>query len=187
MVSKFSIRKDIRGIRDAIAPDAQTAAGDAACRNLLALETVRDARSWFVYVSRGSEIGTHELIHRLIARGNEVTVPFITPPDTMAPRRIRSFAELQLSDLGFLEPVHGSDYELPIDVCVCPGLAFTEQGDRLGTGRGFYDRYLATRRPRLAVGLAYEAQIVPELPAEMHDRRMDLVVTEERIIRPQRF
>jgi 5-formyltetrahydrofolate cyclo-ligase len=63
-------------------------------------------------------------------------------------------------------------------------VAFTERGERLGAGRGYYDRYLAAHPPRLAIGFALECQIVPELPMELHDRRMDFVITEKRILRP---
>jgi len=89
---------------------------------------------------------------------------------------------------GLLEPdpktwERGSSKEP--DLALVPGLAFDPQGGRLGRGKGFYDRLLGDPCfQALKVGLAWSWQITDEVPAELHDVAMDLVVTEERIIRP---
>ena len=67
-----------------------------------------------------------------------------------------------------------------IDLMVVPGVAFTSSGDRLGRGKGYYDRYLSREGFRAyCVGVCYEHQLVGELPVEPHDRRMDEVVSGE--------
>jgi 5-formyltetrahydrofolate cyclo-ligase len=74
------------------------------------------------------------------------------------------------------------------EVLIVPLLAFTRRGDRLGYGGGFYDRTLAALRgagPVLAVGFAYAAQELPELPTEPTDQRLDLIVTETDVIQPE--
>jgi 5-formyltetrahydrofolate cyclo-ligase len=66
-----------------------------------------------------------------------------------------------------------------IDVVIVPGTAFTLDGHRLGQGGGWYDRFLAQLTPAcLKVGVCFGPQLVPELPVEPHDVRLDLVVTE---------
>src|SRR5262249_40926667 len=158
-------------------------ASQVICNRLLALPAIRDAKSWFIYVSTGSEVQTHSLIGTLLARGNIVTVPLVTGPDQMVPCRIQSLEDLHPGEFGILAPprkpsaVSEAHSEF-IEVCVCPAVAFTERGERLGWGRGFFDRYLAARPPELAIGLAYECQIVPQLPQEIHDRPVDFLVTE---------
>jgi 5-formyltetrahydrofolate cyclo-ligase len=70
-----------------------------------------------------------------------------------------------------------------IDLFLVPGLAFDAAGGRLGRGGGHYDATLAAmplRAPR--IGLAFEAQIVPEVPREAHDVALDAVVTEDRVL-----
>jgi 5-formyltetrahydrofolate cyclo-ligase len=68
---------------------------------------------------------------------------------------------------------------LTIDVVIVPGTAFTQDGDRLGQGGGWYDRFLRTLRPDcVTIGVAFALQIVEELPVEPHDVRVTLVVTE---------
>lgn len=65
-----------------------------------------------------------------------------------------------------------------IDLVVCPGVAFTADGRRLGRGRGYYDRYLGDPVFRgFRVGVCYAHQLVDDLPVEPHDVRMDRVIT----------
>lgn len=72
-----------------------------------------------------------------------------------------------------------------ISVFVVPGLAFDEQGNRLGHGVGYYDRLLSQApASTLLVGTALERRIFPEIPTDEHDVAMDVLVTESRVIRP---
>jgi 5-formyltetrahydrofolate cyclo-ligase len=183
MLSKPAIRREIRAARDALGTHERSRSSQVIVDRLLTLPAIRDAKSWFVYVSTGSEVQTHDLIRTLLARGNIVTVPLVTGPDQMVPCRIQSLDELHLGEFGILAPPRGDPYADFIEVCVCPAVAFTERGERLGWGRGFFDRYLAARPPELAIGLAYECQIVSQLPQEIHDRRMDFLATEKRLMR----
>ncbi len=66
-----------------------------------------------------------------------------------------------------------------VDVVVVPGLAFTPDGRRLGQGGGWYDRFLARTRPDcLGIGVAFDVQIVDDVPTEQHDVLLELVITE---------
>ena len=70
-----------------------------------------------------------------------------------------------------------------IDLVLVPGLAFDAAGGRLGRGGGFYDRFLATLGPAAArVGVAFDAQILPEVPTDGLDARMSCVVTDARVM-----
>lgn len=69
-------------------------------------------------------------------------------------------------------------------VMFCPLLGFSAKGGRLGYGAGFYDRWLAANRPALAVGLAWDCQLVDDLPLEAHDVPLDMIVTPTRIYGP---
>jgi 5-formyltetrahydrofolate cyclo-ligase len=66
-------------------------------------------------------------------------------------------------------------------IILVPGLGFTEQGERLGRGRGFYDKYLNNFNG-LIIGLGFELQIEKQLPTEEHDKLMNYIVTEKRLI-----
>jgi len=85
--------------------------------------------------------------------------------------------ELRPGQFGILEPVRATA-QLSPDVILVPGLAFTREGHRLGRGAGFYDRFLGASPPDIIkAGICFDFQVVPELPAEPHDVRMDLVIT----------
>ena len=70
-----------------------------------------------------------------------------------------------------------------IDLAIIPGVAFDEKGGRIGTGEGYYDRFI----PKLSVttrkvALALECQIIQQVPVESHDKHVDIIITDERII-----
>ena len=82
--------------------------------------------------------------------------------------------------LGAWEPV-GEVLAPPADLILVPGVAFDPTRHRLGRGKGFYDRWLAERGSAQAIGLAFDCQIVPSVPREAHDARLDVVITETRV------
>jgi 5-formyltetrahydrofolate cyclo-ligase len=90
---------------------------------------------------------------------------------------VASGNDLRPGQFGILEPVR-APAELSPDVILVPGLAFTREGHRLGRGAGFYDRFLGSSPPgTIKAGICFDFQVVPELPTESHDVRMDLVIT----------
>lgn len=90
-------------------------------------------------------------------------------------------AERELHRWGFSQPLAGSPEvdPLTVDVVLVPGAVFSTPGDRLGHGKGYYDRLLATLRPGAErVGVTFDALVVPVLPVETHDVRMTHLATE---------
>lgn len=68
------------------------------------------------------------------------------------------------------------------DVILIPGIVFSESGERIGRGKGFYDKYLANYRG-IKIGLCFSLQVTQSLPTERHDVALDYIVTEEKIIK----
>lgn len=102
--------------------------------------------------------------------------------DVMEFHHIRDLSELELSTWGILEPKANAEIIDPtkIDLLLCPGLAFTQSGHRLGKGKGYYDRYLARynqERPT-CYGVTFSAFVCKSIPCETHDIRMDRVLDE---------
>ena len=74
-----------------------------------------------------------------------------------------------------------------VDFVVVPGAAFSPEGDRLGLGGGYYDRYLAEKAPQAyRAALTFDGQVVPSVPMEAHDARVNLILTETRRIEPNK-
>lgn len=88
--------------------------------------------------------------------------------------------DLAVGPFGMLQPEAAAEAFAP-DVLFVPLLGFTAAGERLGQGGGHYDRWLAEHPPRLAIGLAWDAQLCADLPIEPHDVRLDMVITPTRI------
>lgn len=139
------------------------------------------------YILQESEMDPAPLVRALHARGHAVCLP-CTPPSGK-PLIFRSYSAsdaLRTGSYGIPEPLPSSP-ALDPDVLLVPVLGFDRMGRRLGQGGGFYDRTLAALRARktiLAIGLAYAAQELPEVPVEAHDQKLDLIVTEKELIDP---
>ena len=80
----------------------------------------------------------------------------------------------------FFRPVSPED----IDLVIVPGIAFDRSGERIGYGMGFYDRFLKKiRKDTSSIGLAYEFQIVDDIPSEETDVKVNKIITEKRVIK----
>ena len=125
----------------------------------------------------GHEINIRPLLHALHARGNPILLP-VTPPrgQPLTFRHWRPGDALQPERFGTSRPI--GEPGVP-DVLLVPLLAWDGQGRRLGYGGGYYDRTLAALPGRRAIGCAYAAQRVPEVPAGLHDMPLDAVATEK--------
>jgi 5-formyltetrahydrofolate cyclo-ligase len=160
-------------------PAAERRAHSAAVwERLAALPEFTAAKCIGAYVSTGNEIETHGLIRQLLAMGRRVCVPAFA--GKYLPAEIKDFdADLVKGRFGILEPK--TVIPAAPEIWLVPGLAFDGKGNRLGRGRGFYDAMLRQARgPKLA--LAHEFQLLGEVPADVHDARVDFIVTESRVV-----
>ncbi len=114
----------------------------------------------------------------LIARYPEVlwSLPKVTGPGEMKFLRVNETSSLSPGAYGILESDTG-EIEEEIEIFLCPGVAFTEQGRRLGQGGGFYDRYLSRFPDAGKIGICFREQLLDDLPGEDHDIQMDRVIT----------
>lgn len=153
-----------------------------AAAHLLARRRVRRARHVAVYLSVGSELPTAPLIEALRRRaGVVVWAPVVGRTGTMRFARLGR-GPLNRDRCGMPAPARLRTRRSArrMDLIVMPLLGFDGAGQRLGSGRGYYDRALAGRRGRRPwlVGYAYAAQELPSLPADPWDVRLDAVATE---------
>ncbi len=137
------------------------------------------------------EVDTRPLIERLRAQGKEVVLPVVVSFQSAArdaPRmeHVRYFGEdgLRLNRWGIAEPIKRESVAIAdLDVVVVPAMGADRNGHRIGYGHGFYDVFLRQlTAPKVA--LVYHACLVKEIPIEAHDVPMDILVTENDVIRP---
>lgn len=156
---------------------------------LLAMDEVRRAYSFFVYVSFRSEVSTRILIEYLLGKKKQVSVP-ITHVDKKYMEAIQienTTDHLTPGYCGIPEPVpdrQKNHIVSPenIDIVIVPGSVFDERGGRFGYGGGYYDKFLSRTPHATKIGLAFDLQVVERAPLQPHDELLDYVITEKRII-----
>lgn len=180
---KAEERLRARALRKAIPPERRAKKEAAIRASVLALPEVERASVVGVYVGVASEVGTLPLIQGLLARGQRVAIPVVTPPETMRLAALASPEDLAPGAHGIPEPREPRALVPDVGVLLVPGLLFTRDGHRLGNGGGYFDRVLRAMPHAFRVGLAFDEQLVGELPLEEHDEVMDVVVTDREVVR----
>lgn len=181
--AKAALRKEVIARRDAADGEMRKRAAQAIIRDLLALPAYRAAGTVAAYASFGSELGTSAFIAKTLADGKQLLLPRINRAQRALELRhvIDPAADLVTGVWGIREPAEHCEI-VPvamIDFVLVPGVAFTQDGARLGYGGGFYDRLLASLDRRTArIAAAFQLQIVEQLPEGPQDQRVDMVVTE---------
>lgn len=179
---KSQLRRHLRIARNAIPKATARRAAARAALHLLRCGRLHQARCIAVYLAAGSELDTAPLIRALQRARKRVLVPTIDPhrAGTMHLVELERGGALRRRRYGIGEPVdRRRDPRVRVDAMVLPLRAFDRQGNRLGSGAGYYDRWLARAAVRpWCVGYAFAMQEVPALPREAHDQRLDAVCTE---------
>jgi 5-formyltetrahydrofolate cyclo-ligase len=185
---KRRARRRSLAARDTL-PEAERARRSAAvCARAARLPELQAASGLFLFAAFRSEVDTGPLIAWALEHGKAVCVPRVLGPAVMEAYRITDpSTDLAPGAWGIPEPSDDLEPADPkeLDAAVVPGSVFDAAGRRCGYGGGFYDAYLPRLRegvPR--IGLAFELQLVDELPCEPHDLPVHVVVTESRVLRP---
>lgn len=135
----------------------------------------------FIYVSLKDEVDTHNIIKEALKNGKRICVPkVISIKEGMDAIEIKDFSELvECGAYKILEPLDFKNKidEKDIDLAVLPGLAFDNEGGRLGYGGGFYDRFIPKLKNEVPkIALAYDFQMVDDVPKDSHDILVDKVI-----------
>jgi 5-formyltetrahydrofolate cyclo-ligase len=183
---KVALRKHMREQLDGQSAADVRAKSAAIWERLSVMPEFAGAARLFLYISTMKEVDTHGLIRQLLAMGRELSVPcFDAATQQYIPSVLHDFdTDLATGKFGILEPTLGAVRPAAaeeIDVVLVPGLAFDETGNRLGHGLGYFDRLLR-QISGMKIALAFNFQILDEVPAEAHDVRMDFIVTETRVV-----
>ena len=171
--------------RRQLAPEARALRSRQIAARVLTLEAFERARTLAIYAPMGAEVDPSDIAAEALARGKRLAYPVLAGATRPLRFAVCTPGALVTGPLRCLVPPPEAEAVAPdtIDLVLVPGIAFDGAGRRLGRGRGHYDATLATLRPdAVRVGLAFELQVVPEVPQEAHDAPLDVVVTEARIL-----
>lgn len=158
---------------------------------LVELDQFNSSRVIMAYIDFRNEVATRDFIHQCLKQGKRVTLPRVIPKSEgkkgLWACEISDLAhDLEVGTFGVMEPkkegLRRVD-EMELDLIIVPGVVFGENKFRIGYGAGYYDGFLRNcSRKCLKVGVAFEQQMVEEVPFEEHDIPLDIIITERRII-----
>lgn len=143
-----------------------------------------EASSIGAYYSTGSEVPTGQMILDAL-RTRDVYLPRVIDTRIMEFGQITSLDELRPGIYGVSEPKQSAANECP-DVVIVPAVGASPDGSRLGYGLGYYDTFLRSHKVGTTIAIVLEKQIIRRLPTDDHDVRIDMIITEDRVIRPPR-
>ncbi len=181
MKTKSEIRQMVRELKKTYTPDELDTKSDSIVHQVIALPIWQSAHAVLLYNALPDEVRTQKLIDAALRAGKQIFLP-VVEGDRLQLRRYKDTTHVEKEPIfGIYEPV-GKNFPVcqyaNLDLAVLPGMAFDSKGNRLGRGKGYYDKLL----PKLdvnTIGICFDFQYVDEVPTDSHDIPMDVVVTEE--------
>ncbi len=186
-LSKKDLRTRLKANIAALSADENHQRSRQACKSLIEQPEFERAETIMVFLSLPTEINTTLLVLRAWQEGKRVLAPRVSwEQRRMMPVEIRSLTEdIEDTQWSLRQPLQGNPVPISmIDLVVVPGLGFDGVGNRLGRGRGFYDRFLArSDYAGSTCAVAFEEQVVETIPADPHDIRVDMLITDQHVRR----
>ncbi|MDF2473284.1 MAG: 5-formyltetrahydrofolate cyclo-ligase family protein [Anaerocolumna sp.] len=185
-MNKKEIRSHIKALKTAVSMNEIRDYSEKIKECLLMDKSYLNCTHLFCYVSFHQEVLTAEIINSGIANSKKVAVPKIVDNE-MKFYYIESFADLQPGILGIPEPVSGIE-AIPDkknnNLVIVPGLAFDWNKNRVGYGKGYYDRFFEKYKsvPMKTIALSYDFQVFEQIPQDEHDKKVDQIITNTKII-----
>jgi len=185
---KNDIRSEIKNVLNSLSGSERLKKTKDIENRLFEFANFLEAKIALLNLNKGNEVRMKEIIERCFSINKTVVLPaFDIEKHEMELMKVDNLqADLRTRYRGIKEPNRRFCKVVPIeyiDIAFIPGIAFDEKGGRIGSGEGYYDR-LIPKLPNTTrkVSLAFEDQIVQQVPMESHDRYIDILITEKRII-----
>ena len=184
---KKELRARIRGLLNSLSPEEINERSHQAAQLLFQTPEYRNAEIMMIYLSLPQEAETDDIVLQAWQDRKKVVAPRVSwESRQMVPVEIRDLNEdVTEREYGIREPIHGLPIPISlVELVIVPGLGFDPYGNRLGRGRGFYDRFLGKPEFRgTACGFALECQFVGNIAASAHDVKMKMLVTDQAVRR----
>lgn len=185
MERKHLIRAELKKKRNSLSQEQRENDSGRICEYFHDFISREKPKVIYLYYPLGSEVNLLPLAEELLtgtfaAEGGRIAFPR-TFGENMEFYPVTSFSDFSEGNFHIMEPMGEVPLTEPEPLVVVPGVGFDRQGNRMGYGKGFYDRYFARFPSCRKMGAAFETQIIEEIPAESHDIFMDAIVTEKGI------
>lgn len=180
--SKALLRRRLLQQRGSLSYEQVQESSARLCAHILACDAYRRAERIMGYLAFGREISLDSLLRQALADGKLVYVPYIISATEFVAARLYNMDNFTLDRhkiRSVAEPAQ-EDICAPgeLELILVPGVAFSRDGQRLGMGAGYYDRFLAQAAGAVKIGAVYEALLQPSLPAGEFDLTVDMLASE---------
>jgi 5-formyltetrahydrofolate cyclo-ligase len=174
---KSSLRRLWLEKRDNFSADFIEIASKKIQKNLKKISEYRTADTIACYYSIGSEVRTHGILQEILSDDKTLALPRVEGDDLVF-CNVKKFEDLEKGEFGIMEPKQNCKPIIEFDAIIVPAIAMSTTGQRLGYGRGFYDRFLAGTKST-TIALAYSKTILKNIPISKNDIKIQWVVTED--------
>ena len=184
MENKRELRKRILSIRNKMNKEDVEHNSRIIADKIIELDVYKQSKLIFIYMDFNNEVMTSNLIKHMLSDGKRVVIPYTDTTNTLLiPSEITREEDLKLNFFGYYEPKKVSPVNIEeIDLVIVPGVVFDKNLNRIGFGKGYYDKILNQLKPSAKkVAVAHEFQVLEEIPTEDHDVKMDMIITEKNI------
>lgn len=186
-IVKIHIRKEILALREALAPEEVYAKSQKVSDKLINTIMYEKSNNIFTYLNFRNEIRTDIIINHALSNNKNIFIPLCNSSiKELVLCKMNSWNDLKPNKMGILEPVNETiqiaNRKL-IDIAIVPGAVFDRQGNRIGYGAGYYDKFFfSLKNDILKIGVCYSFQVVESVTPSAHDVPMDYIITENEII-----
>ena len=186
-LNKKNIREEIIDKRNNLILDIKQNYDSLIFEEIINSEIYKKSKKIFTYISFGSEVDTIKIIKYSFSNNKEVYVPKINKQTKdMIALKIHNFNNMSVDKWGIIEPnsVDKTNIGTDFDLIIMPGIAFDKQGNRIGYGGGYYDKYISKlNNASNLLALAYDFQIIQDIESESHDIKVDFILTNKGFIK----
>jgi 5-formyltetrahydrofolate cyclo-ligase len=179
VLNKNEIRLQIRELKNQLSDNQKGQAADSVFKKIELLPEFKIAKTILMYWSTTDELPTHKFVEKWSVE-KEILLPSVVGDDIVI-KKYSAKENLKRGNLGIYEPEANSLYTGKIDLTIVPGVAFDLKMNRLGRGKGFYDRFF-NDIDTLKWGVGFDFQVVPSVPTNNDDKPMNKVISPTKII-----
>ena len=176
---KNIIRNNIKNQRNNLSQENVCFLSDLILNNLLLNKQILNYDNFFVYNSFKNEVDTKKLIKILQDLNKNIYLP-VTKNNQMYTVKLTPNTQFELSNFKILQP-KGLSQDIDNFVAIVPCVAVDKNGNRIGFGKGYYDKFLKNKTC-IKIALCYDFQLVENISPQPHDEKMDIIITQSKII-----
>lgn len=182
MLDKKYFREKMLNIRNNLDNNFVVKNSNIIQNNLLNIDEYINSKSIYIYMDINNEVNTKQIILNALDNNKKVAIPKISN-NIMNFYYIQNINQVKKGYFNILEPTTNDIALDDNSLIILPGIVFSKSKNRIGYGKGFYDKYLSVNNKNIKIALCYDFQIIDSIPHTKNDIPLDIIITEKRIIK----